>query len=163
MLVVDLQRLRKLNLLRLQELWGVNIPANFANNDTEYQTALKLVTQQMIADVARMSGNAPRAELQAAANASAIPSMSPEARRNIIVSLKSALNYQNSLYSDYDATTREPLRNYLNRANSSRLFDKIVEQAEKDTPQYGGSQSSRQPTAQEAAEELARRRRGGNQ
>lgn len=153
---------QKAELAALARALGVNLPANFANNDTEYQTALKLVTQQMIADVRRMSGNAPRAELEAAANANAVPSMSPEARRNIIVSLKAALNYQNKLYSNYDASAREPVRNYLNRVNSERLFDKTVEEAEKTTPQYGGAQSTRPPTPQEAAAELERRRSGRN-
>lgn len=135
---------------------GVTLPASFADDDTQYQTALKLVTQQMIDSVARMSGNAPRAELAAAANANAVPSMSPEARRNIIVNLKSALNYQNKLYDGYNADAREPVRNYLQRVNSERLFDKTVEDAEKTTPQYGQAQSVR-PTPSQANQLLRMR------
>ncbi len=54
------------------------------------------------------------------------------------------------------------MRNYLNRVNSEKLFDKTVEEAEKTTPQYGGAQSTRPPTPQEAAAELERRRSGRN-
>jgi len=149
---------QKAELAALARAVGVTLPASFADNDTQYQTALKIVTQQMIDSVARMSGNAPRAELAAAAQANAVPSMSPEARRNIIVNLKAALNYQNKLYAGYDADVREPVRNYLRRVNSERLFDKIVEDAEKTTPQYGGSQT-REPTPEESTFELQRRQR----
>lgn len=154
----------KAELAALARAVGVNLPENWQNNDTAYQTAMKLITQQMIANVADMSGNAPRAELQAAARAVADPGMSPEARRNIIVQMKAALEYQNRIYSNYNPASAEPISSYLRRIGSENLWQKSVEDADKSTPEYGRARGAASPsglTPQQAREELERRRRQG--
>jgi hypothetical protein len=155
----------KAELAALARSLGVNLPENWQNNDTAYQTAIKIITQQMIANVADMSGNAPKAELQAASRAVADPAMSPEARRNILVQMKAALEYQNRIYQNYNPASGEPISSYIRRIGSQDLWNKSVENADKSTPEYGVRPNSTQTNratpseSERATQELMRRSR----